>query len=288
MSQAPAAPIPMSRSPHFYSHSPHTLFLALTLVVLLGAVFATASRARTDAASAEAPTDTAGGPAVPAPELLITGGEFTMGREDGKDNQQREVRVGSFYLDTYEVTNARYLEFCEATGRATPEFWSQGYRSGPDFPDHPVIGVSWRDATDFAEWAGKRLPTEAEWEYAARGGRYDLAYAGCDSIDPSRANYVKSELAGPVAVGQYAANGYGLYDMTGNVAEWVSDRYGAEYYSTGPRENPPGPETGRFRVIRGGGWHTGPGCAKLTFRNGLPSNWVDFAVGFRCARDAGP
>ncbi len=225
------------------------------------------------------------GPAQPAAEILIPAGVFQMGIADGKDNPLHEVQLDAFHIDQYEVTNEQYLEFCRATEHHLPEHWEKGYSSGPQFPEHPVVGVSWHDARAFAEWAGKRLPTEAEWEYAASGGRDDLPYPTNDSIDPTHANYSKSELGGPVRVGEYAPNGYNLYDMAGNVVEWVADRYDADYYRTCPRENPPGPDEGRFRIIRGGGWHTGPGCCRLLFRNALPSNWLDIAVGFRCARD---
>jgi formylglycine-generating enzyme required for sulfatase activity len=109
-----------------------------------------------------------------------------------------------------------------------------------------------------------------------------------DSLDPSQGNYNKSGEGGPVAVGSYEPNGFGLYDMQGNVVEWVADRYEADYYLASPTADPRGPEQGRFRVIRGGGWHSGAFCNKVYYRNALPANWVDFNVGFRCAADVGP
>jgi formylglycine-generating enzyme required for sulfatase activity len=191
-----------------------------------------------------------------------------------------------FQLDRYEVTNAQYLAFCEITEHKLPEFWGMDqYHSGPKYPNHPVIGVSWNDARDYASWTGKRLPTEAEWEYAARGGLDGKKYPQGDRLSSAYGNYVESDLGGPVEVGSYPANGYGLYDMMGNVLEWVHDRYAADYYDQSPSENPHGPENGRFRVVRGAGWHSGPGCTMVYYRNALPSNWVDFAVGFRCVKD---
>ena len=233
-----------------------TLFVLGCLLMLAGPVRAAA-----------APRDTA--------MVLIPAGTFVMGTEGTGDNSPpHAVRLDAFYVDRYEVTNAEYERFCRATGRDLPLFWgSDSLRSGPRYPDHPVVMVSWRDAHDYAAWHGKRLPTEAEWECAARGGLVGKTYVDGDELDPSQANFTKSGRRGPVAVGSYAPNGYGLYDMAGNVQEWVADRYGADYYRTSPAENPTGPEQGRLCVIRGGGWYTGPGC---------------MGVGYRIAGDLGP
>jgi sulfatase modifying factor 1 len=227
------------------------------------------------------------GAGPPSEMVLIPGGEFLMGSNtDGDHAPVHSVTLQDFYLDREEVTNAEYYEFCQATGHRLPEFWGiDARRSGPQFPDHPVVGVSWQDAADYAAWRGKRLPTEAEWEYAARGGQAELDYPLADTLSPSDANYGGS-IGNPLEVGSFAPNGFGLYDMSGNVFEWVADRYSAQYYSESPLADPLGPESGRFRVIRGGGWHSGPYCNRTYYRNALPPQWVDFAVGFRCARDA--
>ncbi len=219
--------------------------------------------------------------------VLIPSGEFLMGSDsEGDHNPVHKVSIDSFYIDKYEVTNAQYLEFCEATDHKLPRFWGKDdFLSGPGYPDHPVIGVSWGDAKAYAEWRGMRLPTEAEWEYAARGGLEGKKYPHGDTLEPSHGNHSKSELDGPVVVGSYPANGYGLHDMQGNVVEWVQDYYDANYYSSSPSSNPKGPEAGRFRVMRGGGWHSGPYCNQVHFRNALPGNWLDFNVGFRCVKD---
>ena len=222
--------------------------------------------------------------------VLIPAGEFVMGCEGTGDNSPpHRVRLSAYYLDRYEVTNAEYEAFCKATGRDLPLFWGTDlFRSGPKYPDHPVIFVSSGDAHDYAAWRGKRLPTEAEWERAARGDLVGRKYVNGDVLDSTKVNFTRSGLKGTVVVGSYEPNGYGLHDMAGNVQEWVADRYDAEYYVNSPVADPPGPARGRHRVIRGGGWFTGPGCMGVGYRIALPANWVDLNVGFRCARDAAP
>jgi iron(II)-dependent oxidoreductase len=225
-----------------------------------------------------------------APEtILIPGGEFMMGDDSkGDHSPAHRVYVDAFYIDAYEVTNAQYQVFCEDTGRDLPEFWGiEEFHCGEEFPDHPVIGVTWVDAKAYAEWRDMRLPTEAEWECAARGGLVGKAYPNGDDIDLETANYYKKGFVqGTVPVGSYPPNGYGLYDMAGNANEWVADRYAEDYYGRSPYENPKGPEKSRFRVLRGGGWHTGPGCTRVFYRGVLPAYWVDYNTGFRCAKDA--
>lgn len=220
--------------------------------------------------------------------VLIPGGEFLMGSDaEGDCRPIHRVTIDPFYLAKYQVTNAQYGKFCEQTGHRLPAFWGmEGFRCGPSYPDHPVVGVSWNDAVAYAAEYGKRLPTEAEWEYAARGGRVGMNYPNGDTLRPSDGNYTKSGNGGPVAVGHYPANGFGLFDMQGNVVEWVWDFYDASYYLSSSSANPRGPESGKFRVIRGGGWHSGPYCNRVYFRNALRAGWLDFNVGFRCAQDA--
>ncbi len=221
--------------------------------------------------------------------VLIPAAEFIMGKDNEGDCAPTHlVRLDSFYIAAHEVTNAQYFEFCRATDATLPEFWGmREFNSGPRFPHHPVVGISHREATAFAEWDGMRLPTEAEWEYAARGGLAGINYPTSDEIQTSQANYaVDSVATGTRAVGSYHANGYGLHDMPGNVFEWVADRYDAKYYETNPTDNPTGPEDGKLRVIRGGSWHSGPYCLRVYYRNALPRQWRDFGVGFRCAKDA--
>jgi formylglycine-generating enzyme required for sulfatase activity len=217
--------------------------------------------------------------------VLIPAGDFLMGAEDDNDDNPRHpVHVDAFYLDRYEVTNAQFFRYCQETGVALPAFWGMGeFFSGLDFPNHPVVGVSWYQAKSFAEWAGNRLPSEAEWEYAARGGLIGKKFPNGDEINSETIRYWPSD--GPVKVASFSGNGFDLFDMSGNVVEWVADLYDRDYYRQSPPDNPPGPEKAKFRVIRGGGWHSGPYCNRVAHRNALYPAWVDFAVGFRCARD---
>lgn len=244
---------------------------------------------------ATTPQPASNGGEPPGGLILIPGGQFMMGKNgEGDCGPAHRVRIGAFFMDRCEVTNAQYARFCAATEHRLPEFWDmEKFHCGADFPDHPVVGISWRDAAAFAAWAGKRLPTEAEWEYAARGALVDMDYPNGPEIDPALANYFIRDpaqrdhyIGATVPVGSYPPNGHGLHDMAGNVVEWVADYYDGAYYETSPVEDPAGPETGRFRVIRGGGWHSGPYCNRVYYRNALPGQWVDFAVGFRCAKDA--
>jgi len=197
------------------------------------------------------------------------------------------VELSAFHIDKHEVTNAQYHTFCMATEHDLPVFWGlERFCCYLDFPDHPVVGVSHSDAGQYAEWVGRRLPTEAEWEYAARGGLQSLGFDTGDILNNEDANTKASKLGGPVAVGSFKPNGYGLYDMVGNVREWVADYYAEDYFAHSPVENPQGPEKTRWRVIKGGGWYSGKGCNMVHVRNALPGSWSDFNVGFRCARDA--
>lgn len=220
--------------------------------------------------------------------VAISGGTFAMGAEGSREMPPHRVRVDGFLMDRTEVTNAQYQQFCEDTDRSLPVFWGiERFRCGTDFPDHPVVGVSQSDAMAYAAWAGKRLPTEAEWEFAARGGLEGLRFDLADTIAGDQANYKSSGNDGTVAVGSYRPNGYGLHDMVGNVREWTADRWGE--WQGDPAEvlhNPTGPAEGRWRVIKGGGWFSGGSCNAVTVRNVLPRHWKDFNVGFRCARDA--
>lgn len=226
---------------------------------------------------------------VPNGMVLIPGGESVMGKNlpNADFSPAHTVLIDSFYIDIHEVTNREYKTFCDATGYKLPEFWNMDiFRCGEKYPEHPVVGVSWFDAKKYAAWAGKRLPTEAEWEYAARGGLVEKDYPTGDTLariedkKPSESWYNRI-----VQVGLFNPNNPGVFDMDGNVWEWVEDRYDENYYKSSPVNNPTGSSEGFNRVIRSGSWHSGNMCKKVYYRKGLPANWVDFAVGFRCAKD---
>jgi len=225
---------------------------------------------------------------VPVTEMVtLPAGEFTMGRaESSEEYTPHPVRLKAFMMDVHEVTNAQYQVFCEETGAKLPVFWGlDRFRCGADFPDHPVVGVNHVSAVKYAEWAGKRLPTEAEWEYAARGGLEGLKFDLADTLAEGAANTKAAKLDGPVAAASFRPNAYGLYDMVGNVREWTADYFADDYFAVSPVDNPQGPEKTRWRVIKGGGWFSGNACNTVNRRNALPAGWGDFNVGFRCAKD---
>jgi len=225
---------------------------------------------------------------VPLNMVLIPAGEFTMGKNSPNPTDwqpEHKVSIDAFYMDKYEVTNKQYYEFCKETKNPLPEFWGLSqFKCSLDYPDHPVVGISYIDADKYARWAGKRLPTEAEWEYASRGGLPNSNFPWGDQIDSTLVNYGKRYKT-TLKVGSFKPNGYGLFDITGNVWEWTSDYYGDDYYSNSPLHNPKGPTSGRFKVIRGGSWHSGAMCVQTYYRNGLSPSWIDFAVGFRCVKN---
>jgi formylglycine-generating enzyme required for sulfatase activity len=230
--------------------------------------------------------------------VLIPAGEFTMGRtkltrDDNTtmrprvlldDRPAHKVWLDAYSLDAHEVTNVQYAKFVTATSRRPPYHWSAGqYPQGEE--NLPVFNVSWDDANAYCAWAGKRLPTEAEWERAARGGKEGLSYPWGDKMEPGKARY--NVEAGPASVGQFPANDFGLFDMAGNVSEWCSDWFDREYYQSSPARNPKGPESGMYKVIRGGAWSDEPARTTVFFRNWVRPTQTTPNIGFRCAMRAG-
>jgi len=233
---------------------------------------------------------------------LIPAGEFLMGDDQGTDEERpaHPVWVDAFYMDVHEVTNAQYRRFVEATGWREPVgFVKIDGRLRRDFrlwadprfnqPQQPVVCVKWSDAVAYCEWVGARLPTEAEWERAARGGLVGKKYPWGDEEPTGRANVGGK---GPVAVGSYPANGFGLHDMAGNVWEWCADWLDSGYYTRSPRRNPTGPPDGRHRLVRGGGWLQGPFEVRCAARHhgcdtSNPEAYPMYGWwGFRCALSA--
>jgi formylglycine-generating enzyme required for sulfatase activity len=213
-----------------------------------------------------------------------------MGSDDGEDDEKpvHTVYVDAFYMDIYEVTNAQFQQFCELTGRPLHRHRNDG-RPGYGKSNQPVMGTGWQEAVAYCEWVGKRLPTEAEWERAARGGLEGKRYPwGDESPDETKANFNR-HVGHPTPVGSYPPNGYGLHDMAGNVEEWCYDWYRPDYYQNSPKRNPQGPDSGfhGWRVVRGGDWHYVPEHLRVSTRRGDypgPVRGGGYHFGFRCAK----
>jgi formylglycine-generating enzyme required for sulfatase activity len=220
-----------------------------------------------------------------APALRVPEGVFVMG--DDENAPRREVYTDAFYMDKFEVTTARYARFMKATGSARPpEGWDE---IDPERAAQlPVTGVGWHDANAYCRWAGKRLPTEAEWEKAARGNDGRLYPWGDETPSPGRANFAntspKAYDGGLAAVGAHPAgrSPFGVHDMAGNAAEWVADWY-AEGFRRGDTRNPQGPPAGQSKVVRGGGrFDPGPRIAVTRRYHASPDQRLE-DIGFRCA-----
>lgn len=213
-------------------------------------------------------------------EVLVPGGEFNIGDSRGKDRPIHTVYVDSFYIDKYELTNAEYRVYLQQTGKPAPKYWDNPKYNGDD---QPVVGVSWEEAASYCRWAGKRLPTEAEWEIAARG-RDGTLYPWGDVESVSATNTRESKEGRPLPVGSFAAgaSSFGLHDMAGNVWEWCTDWYDKNYYNDSPYSNPRGPESGKEKVIRGGGWNIS--MVDMAFRKRVKPDQQYSSLGFRCAR----
>jgi len=213
-----------------------------------------------------------------------------MGSGEHSDEAKHQVVLDAYLIDKYETSNARYKEFMKATSHPAPAYWDDPRLSKPT---QPVVGVSWFDAEAYCRWRGKRLPTEAEWEKAARGIDGRLFPWGNQSPHDRLANFglgarfSYSQVLAPVQRYEQGRSPYGLQQMAGNVGEWVADWYGANYYETGPSKNPTGPEHGSFRSVRGGSWSDLPKYLLTYGRFKLPPETRNSYTGFRCARTTG-
>ena len=226
--------------------------------------------------------------------ILIPAGDFLMGSPEGEgdynEHPQQTVFVDSFYMDKYEVTNAQYKQFMDATGYKAPNFWeSPEFRDSGTLnqPNYPVVGVDWYDAKAYCHWAGKRLPTEPEREKAARGGLEGKTFPWGDSITHDDANYDgtggKDIWSASSPVGSFAPNGYGLYDMAGNVWEWCASWYMADQGANSLEQNPAELSSGSSGVSRGGSWNCDTYMLRAAFRN-RTKPWVRYVFrssGFR-------
>jgi sulfatase modifying factor 1 len=253
---------------------PHLAIQALTLIaVISGSVYAEAPSKHKDM-------------------VLIPKGEFTMGGHHHADEAPHQVVLDTYYMDKYEVSNARYGDFMKATNHPAPAYWDNNRLNKPE---QPVVGVNWYDAGAFCKWEGKRLPTEAEWEKAAKGPEGNLHYPWGHQFDAKRANYGQNlGYTSPVDSFPEGASGYGVYNMAGNVFEWVGDWYDPNYFKSSPALNPQGPEKGykwgslgEMKVLRGGSWLAPETSLHTTHRfwNRPENNSYGVGLGFRCVKD---
>jgi len=262
---------------------------------------------------------------MPKDMILIKGGKFKMGSDHGMPHEApvHEVTIASFWMDKHEVTVAEFEKFVKETGFVTEgekigwsgvfsitEGWTKCDRvswRNPDCgdkkpnPNEPVSQVSWNDAVAYAKWIGKRLPTEAEFEYAARGGLDQNEYAWGNELKPNgkpvanwwQGTFPRNDLKedgfhGRAPVMSFAPNGYGLYDVAGNVWEWTADWYADEYYKWGKTDNPTGASKGGEKVIRGGSWLCAENyCTnyRAAGRSKTPTDSSLNNIGFRLVRD---
>jgi formylglycine-generating enzyme required for sulfatase activity len=234
----------------------------------------------------------------------IPAGEFQMGSECCDETPVHGVTVDAFWLGQTEVTNRQFAEFLNAMDYKSRQedgvFWvnertedfhihqiREEWQVDDGYSDHPAVGVSWEGAQTYCEWAGGRLPTEAEWEKAARGGLEGGVYPWGDesptcSLGAENGGQHDMCDGGTASVGSYSPNGYGLYDMAGNVLEWVGDWYDAQYYQYSVADNPTGPDSGYYRVLRGGSWDDSTDALRVAFRLNRRTIYTYADVGFRC------
>ncbi|HXZ19691.1 MAG TPA: SUMF1/EgtB/PvdO family nonheme iron enzyme [Candidatus Acidoferrales bacterium] len=240
--------------------------------------------------------------------VWIPPGSFMMGCSRGdsecyeweKPSHQVSISTG-FWIAQTLITVGAYKRFVSATGRQMPP--------PPDFniywtnDNMPIVNVSWNDSQAYCQWAGGRLPTEAEWEYAARGGSSEARYGPLDDVawyadnsgrqrldsaeiwKSDSANYAKrlnDNGNGTHNVAQKRANGFGLFDTLGNVSQWAGDWFDANYYQSSPSQDPPGPGGGQYRVLRGGSWSIYPRVVRVSYRNLIGPASRSYSIGFRC------
>jgi len=224
--------------------------------------------------------------------IEIHAGWFWMGSDGGQDVEQpaHRVCVDSFALAETQVTVAEYRRFLDATGRPAPPTWND---SNFNRPEQPVTAVSWFEASSYCEWLSAitafdyRLPSEAEWERAARGGIEGKLFPWGDDPPQARPSYESLWQRGPEPVRRSEPNAYGLYEMCENVHEWCSDWFQADYYAHSPERNPQGPASGDRKSSRGGSWRHHIKITRCSARSSIPPHFQYADYGFRVARDLG-
>jgi len=214
----------------------------------------------------------------------IPAGTFLMGSDAGQDDERpvHRVHVDAFAMSVYPVTRAEYAAFLDATAHEPPRDWHTPAFAGGDLP---VVGVSWLDAQAYCRWRDVRLPTEAEWERAARGGVDGAAFPWGDDIPSWIPGGGRGPLDGPWPVTLGAPNAFGLYGIAANVHEWCADWHAADYYASSPAVNPAGPPTGRRRASRGGSWRHAVTISRSAARSKIDPAFRYTDYGFRTARN---
>jgi sulfatase modifying factor 1 len=229
-------------------------------------------------------------PIIEPLQIEIGAGWFFMGSNAGQDVEVpvHRVWVDCFAIAATQVTVAEYARFLDATGSMPPPYWEDANFS---HPQQPVVAVSWFDAVAYCAWltaatsSHYRLPTEAEWERAARGGAEGRMFPWGDDAPMFRADYHARWKNGPEQVGQSEPNAYGLFEMCENVHEWCSDWFGADYYGGAPDRNPQGPETGNRKASRGGSWRHQIKISRCSARSSIPPEFKYADYGFRVVRE---
>jgi len=227
--------------------------------------------------------------------VYVPGGEFEMGDGQGSDCPKHRVAVSGYWIGIYCVTNRQYAAFVKATGHRAPEqadygtpVWQHG-RCPEEKLEHPVVCVSWEDASAYAKWSGLELPTEAQWEKSARGPK-GLIYPWGNEWDAGKCRNSTNKGSGQTcAVWEYplGVSGYGTYNQSGNVWEWCRDWYGSDYYGKSPAQDPGGPEGGSYRVGRGGSWNAGGASYfRGAIRDNISPGARSYSLGFRLVRTA--
>lgn len=236
------------------------------------------------------------------PMVLVPAGSFIMGTEyrAGNERPAHSVTLDAYYIDQFEVTNAAFAQFLNAKGNQMEGLanWTEAndpdlhihevdgvWQVDPGYENYPMNEVTWYGARAFCEWRGARLPTEAEWEKAARGTD-ERTFPWGETISCENANYAGCfHESVPVDSFPESVSPYGAYNMAGNMMEWVADWYDIEYYANSPAENPQGPETGSFKIFRGGSWINNSGNTRTTYRFPKLPVLTYTTTGFRCASD---